>query len=266
MGDGSGWKFDPNGPILNAGTTYHIVATYDGTNARIYLNGNLVSTSPNVTMAPNNGANVMRFGAYSTGPGQYWPGTLDEASFYSAVLTRRRCRPYQASATGSQATSAATAVVVPAPDSPPVNSSPPVVSGVAQVGQIAVGVAGVVVGDGADLVRVSVAALQPRLCDLGGASSRSYTVVGADLGATLRVVVTASNSAGSASAARRRRRPWSRPARPPSPLRSRRRRRWRRQRQRTAVGRLPAHEQPAANSSGTLTTAAAAPPSATTRS
>ena len=79
MGDGSGWKFDPNGPILNAGTTYHIVATYDGTNARIYLNGNLVSTSPNVTMAPNNGANVMRFGAYST----------DRASTGPARSTRR---------------------------------------------------------------------------------------------------------------------------------------------------------------------------------
>ena len=135
MGDGSGWKFDPNGLILNAGTTYHIVATYDGTNARIYLNGNLVSTSPNVTMAPNNGANdALR--RLLHGPGQYWPGTLDEASFYSAVLTPAQVQAhYQASATGSQATSAATAVVVPAPDSPPVNSSPPVVSGVAQVGQ-----------------------------------------------------------------------------------------------------------------------------------
>ena len=38
-------------------------------------------------MAPNGGANVMRFGAFSTGPGQYWPGTLDDASFYPAVLT-----------------------------------------------------------------------------------------------------------------------------------------------------------------------------------
>ena len=74
MGDGSGWRSTPTVRSSTPGPTYHIVATYDGTNARIYLNGALVSTSPNVTMAPNNGANVMRFGAYSTGPGQYWPG------------------------------------------------------------------------------------------------------------------------------------------------------------------------------------------------
>ena len=130
MGDGSSWKFDPNGPILNPGTTYHIVATYDGTNARIYLNGALVSTSPNVTMAANNGANVMRFGAYSTGPGQYWPGTLDEASFYSSVLSASQVQAhYNASSSGSQATSAQTATVTA---TAPVNTAPPTVSGLAQ--------------------------------------------------------------------------------------------------------------------------------------
>ena len=63
-------------------------------------------------MAANNGANVMRFGAYSTGPGQYWPGTLDEASFYPSVLSASQVQAhYNASSSGSQATSAQTATV-----------------------------------------------------------------------------------------------------------------------------------------------------------
>ena len=86
VGNGSTWRFDGSGPVLEAGGTYHLVATYDGSNARLYVNGTLASTGPAATMASNGGANVMRFGDFSTGPGQYWPGTLDEASFYPFAL------------------------------------------------------------------------------------------------------------------------------------------------------------------------------------
>ena len=54
----------------------------------------------------------MRFGAFSTGPGQYWPGTLDDASFYPAVLSASQVQAhYDASITGGTATSTATAPV-----------------------------------------------------------------------------------------------------------------------------------------------------------
>jgi concanavalin A-like lectin/glucanase superfamily protein len=202
MGDGSAWRFDPDGPILNPGTTYHIVATYDGTNARIYLNGVLVSTSPSVTMAPNNGANVMRFGAFSTGPGQYWPGTLDEASFYSAVLTPAQVQAhYQAVTTGSQAMSSPTGVVAPVADSPPANTSVPVVSGVAQQGQTLTASTGTWSGTAPIAYGYRWQRCSPGCLDIAGASGSSYLVAAADVGATLRAVVTASNSAGSSEAA-----------------------------------------------------------------
>ena len=163
VGDGSGWRFDDTGPVLSAGSTYHLVATYDGTNARLYVNGVLVSTGPNVTMAPT-AANVMRFGAFSTGPGQYWPGVLDEASFYplrpqlqsgSGALQRQRQR--QSGDLGCDRSRY---------DRSYRSSSEHV--GAGGVGGGAGGtdadcVDGELVGDEPDLLCVSVAAVQPRL-------------------------------------------------------------------------------------------------------
>ena len=198
VGDGSGWRFDDSGPVLSAGSTYHLAATYDGTNARLYVNGALVSTGPNVTMAPA-AASVMRFGAFSTGPGQYWPGVLDEASFFPFALSSSQVQAhYSASVTGSQATSAATGVVTSAA---PVNTSVPVVSGVAQVGQTLSASTGSWSGTSPISYAYRWQRCSPGCVDISGATASSYAAVAADVGATLRAVVTASNSAGSSEAA-----------------------------------------------------------------
>ena len=132
VGDGSAWRFDSSGPVLNPSTTYHIVVTWDGTQARLYVNGALVSTGPTATMATAPTA-VMRFGANSAGPAQYWPGVIDDASFYPFVLTPSTIAAHaDAAAFGSTALSGQTAVVAPGP---PVNTGLPVVSGSAIAGQ-----------------------------------------------------------------------------------------------------------------------------------
>jgi hypothetical protein len=201
VGDGSAFRFDSSGPVLNAGQTYDLVATWDGTTARLYVNGALVSTGPAATMAPAPGA-TMRFGAYSSGPGQYWPGVLDDASFYSGILSASTIAAHaNAALNGSSAVSGQTAVVAA---TSPQNTAPPVVSGSAVVGQQLSASAGSWTGSSP-----LAYAYQWQRCDAGGgsctdiagATSSSYLLVAADAGSTVRVVVTASNTAGSSSAA-----------------------------------------------------------------
>lgn len=77
----------------------------------------LVSTGPTIfAWAPNGGVNPMRFGTYSTDIGQVWPGVIDDASFYSFVLSPSQVTVHAAAfLNGSNATSDATAVVTGQP-------------------------------------------------------------------------------------------------------------------------------------------------------
>jgi hypothetical protein len=104
------------------------------------------------------------------------------------------------SAGSGTAASAATAVVTTAV---PVNVSPPMISGSAQEGQTLTASPGSWTG-----VPPLSYAYQWQRCDSGGAgcvdiageTSSSYALVSADVGSTVRVAVTASNSAGSGTA------------------------------------------------------------------
>ena len=88
---------------------------------------------------------------------------------------------------------------------PPVNSSAPVVSGVAQVGRRCRRRRGRGRGRRRSRTRTSGSAAAPVALNIAG-RQQLYTVVAADLGATLRAVVTASNTPGRRARARRRRR------------------------------------------------------------
>lgn len=74
---------------LFVGVWYHVVVTFDGTTAILYLNGiNVAQTTVghNLT-AGANAYNIGRNPAYS---GDYFPGSLDEPAFYSGVLSAAR--------------------------------------------------------------------------------------------------------------------------------------------------------------------------------
>ncbi len=89
------------------------------------------------------------------------------------------------------------------PATPPANTALPTISGTAQVGQTL----NAGIGSWTGTTPISHA-YQWRRCDstgaacanIGGATAASYVVASADAGRTLRVAVTASNSAGQASA------------------------------------------------------------------
>jgi hypothetical protein len=106
------------------------------------------------------------------------------------------------SAGSSSASSAASAVVTAAPVAPS-NTSLPSISGTAQEAQTL----SADVGSWSGTAPISYAS-QWRRCDAGGgncsdiagATGSTYTLASADVGSTIRVVVTASNSAGSSSA------------------------------------------------------------------
>jgi hypothetical protein len=90
-----------------------------------------------------------------------------------------------------------------APGTPPANTALPTIGGAAQVGQTLTASGGSWTG-----TTPIGYAHQWRRCDstgaacanIGGATAASYVVASADAGRTLRIVVTASNSAGQASA------------------------------------------------------------------
>ncbi len=89
-----------------------------------------------------------------------------------------------------------------AADSPPVNNSLPTITGTAQQGHVLTVQSGS--WSGANLVF----SYQWKRCDaagancahIGGATAQTYTLAGADVGATLRISVTATNSGGASKA------------------------------------------------------------------
>ena len=69
-------------------TAYHVVGTYDGSNLRIYVNGDLKGTQQ------RSGAIVDGAGNLSIGGSSWWNGTLDEVAFYNTALSSTQVRDH----------------------------------------------------------------------------------------------------------------------------------------------------------------------------
>ena len=65
---------------------HHLVATYDGTNLRFYVDGNLAGTSFN-PVVPWGGSFFPYYLSYFPGSNIMWQGSMDELRFYSRVLS-----------------------------------------------------------------------------------------------------------------------------------------------------------------------------------
>jgi autotransporter-associated beta strand protein len=73
----------PNSP-LTPGNWYHVVATWDGTVSKVYVDGVLGATSPPATYVANIGADL-HFGSRSIGDFG-WTGSFDEVAIYASSL------------------------------------------------------------------------------------------------------------------------------------------------------------------------------------
>jgi hypothetical protein len=89
-----------------AGSTYHLVATYDGTTQRLYLNGKEVASTPLTGVASSN-ANALYLGSWS-GSGEFFKGTIDDAAVYGSALTSAQVSAHYAAGTSTTTTTAFT--------------------------------------------------------------------------------------------------------------------------------------------------------------
>lgn len=174
------------------GNWHQVVLTYDGSlgssNMKLYIDS--------VQRAQTNRTGNVR--GYATalglmdilnlGSGYQTLGRLNEVAIYDSALDAERISAHYDAATVGAA--------------PPTNGVLPTISGSAVVGQT------LLAGNGSWSGHPSAYAYQWRRCDavgvncadVSGATSSSYTVVDADVGSRLRILVTATNVAGSSSA------------------------------------------------------------------
>jgi subtilisin family serine protease len=152
-------------------------------------------------------------------PGTYWLGFITGSNTeglgyaYETVAGSRAynansyssgpTNPFGAASKDSEQASIYATYVPSAPGNPPVNTTLPTISGTAQTGQT------LSAGSGTWSESPSSYAYQWQRCNSSGASctaiaaatAQSYTVASADVGSTLRVALTASNSAGASAPA-----------------------------------------------------------------
>jgi Concanavalin A-like lectin/glucanases superfamily len=88
---GGGFVVATGATTLSSNTTYHVACTYDGSNARVYLNG-VQDGIAALSGSGNTGTWAMQIGAYRDSvsglvSAYYFPGRIDEVAFYGTALS-----------------------------------------------------------------------------------------------------------------------------------------------------------------------------------
>ena len=88
----------PAGAVV-AGQAYHVVATYDGTTQRLYLNGALVA-SVALSGGATTGSNSLNAASWDGGM-EYMNGTIDEPAVYNTALSASRVSAHYTAGRGA---------------------------------------------------------------------------------------------------------------------------------------------------------------------
>lgn len=72
--------------VIQTGTWYHFAGTYDGSEMRLYINGNLETSTPK-TGSVFNSATPLKIGRYDYFPGWVFHGSIDEVAIWNRALT-----------------------------------------------------------------------------------------------------------------------------------------------------------------------------------
>jgi len=110
LGASGAWEFWINsgtGMVSIAGGSsalnawHHIAGTFDGTNARLYVNGVAVASAALSTTYQPNTRSSLEIGQAEPGSGFYFPGQLQDAAVYTTVLSPTQVqRHYSVGTTG----------------------------------------------------------------------------------------------------------------------------------------------------------------------
>jgi len=84
--DGGSWYAINPADVLSAEEWYHVTATHDGSEAKIYLNGNL-EESLDAGFAWSGGEVGISVGAHKWASANFFDGMIDELLFYDKALT-----------------------------------------------------------------------------------------------------------------------------------------------------------------------------------
>ncbi len=85
VNSGTGMLVVSGGPVTLNSWTY-LAGTFDGTTARLYVNGMLAGSGGSTAYHPQT-SNALTIGQSEPGDGFYFPGSLDEAAEYGAALS-----------------------------------------------------------------------------------------------------------------------------------------------------------------------------------
>ncbi len=88
MQNGARRRLQAPAGAVTAGSTYHVVGTFDGATQRLYLNGQQVA-SVALGGAASATSNPLRIGSWDGG-GEFFAGVVDEAAVYAKALTPAR--------------------------------------------------------------------------------------------------------------------------------------------------------------------------------
>lgn len=99
---------------LTPGSTYHLLGSYDGTNARLYVNG-VLTVGPSA-VSRNLVQSFASIGADGTSVGNYFQGTIDECAIFSTALSAQKVlNHYNAGLASAGSGTYATTVLVDSP-------------------------------------------------------------------------------------------------------------------------------------------------------
>ncbi|HEY5908981.1 MAG TPA: LamG-like jellyroll fold domain-containing protein [Verrucomicrobiae bacterium] len=99
-GDSTGYRLNFTGATpIAAGNWYHVVVTYDGTNAVMYVNARQDATAANSIYTPNTDTAL---GIGARGDKNFWyDGTVDEVAIYTNVLSAAEVQAHYENGTNS---------------------------------------------------------------------------------------------------------------------------------------------------------------------